>query len=154
MTSFNTVPNRYSAITPYLNVEDAGVAIEYYEKVFGAIVEEKLETNKGIVHAEIRIGDSVVMLGCEFPELGFYSPKKYGGSPVTICLYIDDVDSVIAEAIENGATEYSPIVDKFYGDRVGSITDPFGHVWTVLTHVEDVSPEEMQRRVEKLGDNV
>lgn len=154
MPTFNTTPKKYGAISPYLIVDDPKAAIEYYENVFGAIVEEKLETNEGIVHAELNIGGSTLMMGCEYPSLGFHSPKKYGGSPVNICVYIDDVDSIFASAIEGGGNEYSAIVDKFYGDRVGSITDPFGHVWTILSHIEDVSNEEMKRRIEELGDNV
>lgn len=153
MPTFETKPNKYSAITPYLIVKDAAAAIDYYQKVFGATVDEKIDTKDGVVHAELRIGDSIIMMGCEFPKLGFHSPKVYGGSPVTICLYIDNVDEVFKSAIKNGGTEYSPIVDKFYGDRVGSITDPFGHVWNILTHIEDVSPEEQRKRMEKLGEN-
>jgi PhnB protein len=101
-------------------------------------------------HAEIKIGDSPIMLADEFPEMGFKSPQTYGGSPVGIALYVEDADTVYAQALDAGATEMKPLADQFYGDRSGTVTDPFGHTWTIATHKEDITPEELRRRFEEM----
>jgi PhnB protein len=141
------IPEGYHSITPYLIVKGAADAIEFYKKAFGATELFRMPAPGGrIGHAEIKIGDSVIMLSDEWPEMKYLGPKSLGGSPVSLLLYVDDVDTVFKQAIAAGATEDRAIEDKFYGDRSGSLTDPFGHVWHIATHTEDVSPEEMERR--------
>jgi len=142
------IPDGYRTVTPYLIVEDAARAIEFYKVAFGATEFMRMAGPGGKVgHAEIRIGDSPVMLADEFPEMGARSPKSLGGSPVSIVLYVPDVDALAGRAIGAGAKVVRPVKDQFYGDRSGTFEDPFGHVWTLATHKEDVSPEEMQRRL-------
>lgn len=142
-------PDGYHSITPYLIVNGAAKAIEYYQKVFGAIELFRMADPSGTVrHAEIRIGDSVVMLADESPKMGALGPHTIGGSPVSIVLYVENVDEVVSLAVAAGAKLVRPVDDQFYGDRTGGIEDPFGHHWHVATHTEDVSPEEMKRRAE------
>jgi len=141
------IPEGYHVITPYLIVNGASRAIDYYAKVLGARERMRIMQPDGRVgHAELEIGDSVVMLADEFPEMGARGPQSFGGSPVTIHLYVDDVDAVFARAVAGGAQATRPVQDQFYGDRAGSITDPFGHVWHIATHTEDVPADEMKRR--------
>ena len=143
------IPEGYHALTPYLVVGDASKAIEFYKGAFGA--EEMMrmgEPGGKVGHAELRIGDSVVMLADEHPEVDARSPETIGGSPVSIVLYVDDSDAVYDRAVKLGATAERPVENQFYGDRAGTVRDPFGHRWNVHTHVEDVSPEEMTRRAE------
>lgn len=141
------VPEGYHTVTPYLIVHDAGRAIAFYKQAFGATERMRFEMPGGkIGHAEVQIGDSVVMLADEFPEMGARSPQSIGGSPVGICLYVEDVDSVFNQATRAGAEVVRPLADQFYGDRSATLKDPFGHQWTIATHKEDVSPEEMKRR--------
>lgn len=141
------IPDGYHSVTPYLVVKDAARALDFYVRAFGAVELMRMPQEDGrIGHAEIRIGDSRVMLADEFPEIGARSPESIGGSPVTIMLYVDDVDATVARAVSAGAKLTRPVADQFYGDRSGAVTDPFGHVWFVATHVEDVAPEEMERR--------
>jgi PhnB protein len=141
------VPEGYHVVTPYLICKGAAAAIDYYTKVFGATELMRHPAPDGkIGHAEIKIGDSVIMLADEYPEMKFLSPKTIGGSAVGLMLYVPDADAVFERAIAAGATERQAMEDKFYGDRSGSLVDPFGHMWTVSTHKEDVSPEEMERR--------
>jgi PhnB protein len=143
------VPEGYSTITPYLIVTGAENAIEFYKKVFGATELMRFAQPDGkIGHAEIKIGNSMVMLADESPAMGYRSPESLGGSGTGIMLYVEDVDTVFQRALEAGAKTHQAVKDQFYGDRSGSLIDPFGHMWTVATHVEDVSPEEMQRRME------
>lgn len=143
------VPDGYQRITPYLIIRGAERAIEFYKSVFGAAELMRLPAFEGkIGHAELRIGDSVVMLADEFPEMGALSPQTVGGSPVGLLLYIEDVDAVVARAVAAGATLKTPVEDKFYGDRSGTIVDPFGHVWHVSTHKEDLTPDEVRRRAD------
>ncbi len=145
------IPDGYRHATPYLCVRGAASALEFYKKAFGATEVMRLAQPDGRVgHAEIRIGESVIMLADEFPEMGVRSPQSLGGSPVTIHFYVDDVDALAKQAVAAGATLQRPVADQFYGDRSGSLVDPFGHVWMIATHKEDVSPEEMQRRAAAL----
>lgn len=146
------IPKGYHSITPYLAVKDSAAnAISFYKKVFGAKEIKKMASPNGkIVHAELKIGDAKIMLADEFPEMDFYSPKTYGGSPVTLHLYMKDVDLVVKTAVKNGAKLIKPVEDMFYGDRSGAIEDPYGHKWHVATHIEDVSPAKMKKRMAEL----
>jgi PhnB protein len=142
------IPDGYHSATPYLIVAGAADAIEFYKRAFGAVELFRMAKPDGKVgHAEIRIGDSVIMLADEHPDMGYRSPSSLGGSPVSIMLYMEDVDGVFARALEAGARAQRGVADQFYGDRNGILEDPFGHVWTIATHVEDVPPEEIERRV-------
>lgn len=141
------IPDGYPTVTPYLVIKGAATALDFYQKVFGA--EERMRMdNKGMVmHAEITIGDTLVMLADEFPEMGYVGPHAIGGTPVSLMVYVKDVDQVFAQAIAAGAKEKRAVTNEFYGDRVGTVVDPFGHVWSIATHVEDVTPDEMNRRM-------
>lgn len=143
----NPIPEGYSAVTPYLVMQGASAAIDYYKKVFGATERMRMPAPGGMIgHAEIQVGGSVIMLADEFPQMGFRGPKAVGGTPVSLMLYVPNVDEVFKRAIDAGAKELRPVADQFYGDRMGTLEDPFGHVWSIGTHVEDVSPDEMRRR--------
>jgi PhnB protein len=145
----SAIPEGQQAVTPYIVVADAARALEFYARVFGATERMRLAAPDGkIGHAEIEIGGSVIMIADEWPESPCRSPQAYGGSPVALHLYVPDVDKVVADAVAAGATVLDPVEDKFYGDRSGTLADPFGHVWYVLTHIEDVSADEMKRRAE------
>ena len=147
MADVKPIPDGYPRVTPYLAVDGAAAAIDFYTAVFGAKERMRMGGPDGkIGHAELAIGDSLIMLADEFPEFGNLGPKTIGGSPVMIAIYVEDVDAVFARALEAGATELRAIEDQFYGDRTGQIEDPFGHRWSVATHVEDVPPEEMEAR--------
>ena len=144
------VPDGYRTATPYLIVKGAAEAIEFYKRAFGATEMLRMADPQGKVgHAEIKIGDSVIMLADEHPAMGYRGPRSLGGSSVSILLYLADVDTVFERAIKAGAKAQRPVVNQFYGDRSGTLEDPFGHVWTVATHVEDVPPEEMKRRAQE-----
>lgn len=145
------IPRGYSTLTPYLIVHEGANAIEFYTKVFGARPRgDVYQSSDGkIGHAELMIGDSLFMLADEYPEVGAFSPKTIGGSPVNLTLYVEDADLTINKAADAGAAITRPIQNQFYGDRSGQIRDPFGHIWTIATHIEDVSPEEMQRRAKE-----
>ena len=146
------IPDGYRAVTPYLIVDGAKAAIDFYTATFGAVERMRMPApNDRIGHAELAIGDSVIMLADEHPDMNIHGPKKFGGSPVGIMLYVPDVDSVVAKAVASGATIERPVQDQFYGDRMGTIRDPFGHLWYVATHIEDVPPEEMERRAAAMG---
>ena len=145
--SVKAKPDGYHSVTPYLIVDGAEEAIRWYGEALGATEVMRLPMGDKIGHAEIRIGDSHVMLSDEWPDHGKLGPKKRGGSTCGLMIYLDDVDAAFAKAVAAGATVEQPIRDQFYGDRSGSITDPFGHSWTLATHVEDVPEEEMQRRM-------
>ena len=141
------IPEAYSRLTPYLCVDGADAAIKFYSAVFDARERMRMGAPDGKVgHAELQLGDSVLMLSDEFPEMGARSPKTIGGTPVTLSLYVEDVDTTFAKALAAGATELRPVEDQFYGDRSGQFEDPWGHRWSVATHIEDVSEEEMGRR--------
>jgi PhnB protein len=144
----NPVPEGYHSVTPYLIIKNAVRAIDFYKQAFGATeILRMADPDSGQVgHAEIKIGDSHVMLADEHPALGFVGPQTLGGSTVSICLYVEDVDSLFERAIKAGARELRPVQNQFYGDRSGTLQDPFGHVWSIATHIEDVSNEEMEKR--------
>ncbi len=145
------IPEGYHSVTPYLLVRGAQEAMEFYAKVFDAKEIMKLVGSDGRVgHAEISIGTSRVMLADEHPEMDFLGPQSRNGTTVTILLYVENVDEVFDRAIEAGATELRPLCDQFYGDRSGTLTDPWGHIWTIATHIEDVSKEEMDRRFREM----
>ena len=147
MADVKAIPDGYHSVTPYLICDGATEAIEYYKKAFGAIELFRMDHGGKIGHAELKIGDSPIMLADEYPEMGYRSPKALGGTPVSLMIYVEDVDTIYRQAIDAGATEVKPLQDQFYGDRSGTLTDPFGHVWTVATHKEDVTMEEMNRRM-------
>lgn len=138
-------PQGYHAVTPYLVMDDSAAAIAFYQRVFGAVELFRFEHEGRIGHAELEIGDSRIMLSDAWPEYGYRSAREIGSSPVSLMLYVPDVDEVFARAIAAGATERSPVQDQFYGDRTGNLTDPFGHQWTIGTHVREVPVEDMQR---------
>ena len=147
MPSVKPIPDGYSSVTAYLIVADGAAAVAFYEKVFGARVRLRLERPDGkLGHAELEIGDSVVMLADEYPDHQAYAPRHFGGSPVTLHLYVENVDAVVGRARAAGGQITRPVDNMFYGDRSGSFTDPFGHVWHVATHIEDVPPDEIDRR--------
>lgn len=144
-------PETYSTVNPSLAIDGAGDAIEFYKAVFGAIERLRMPAPEGkVAHCELQFGDSVVMVADEFPEAAFFGPRKYGGTPIALSVYVDDVDEVFALALEAGATAIRQPEDQFYGDRAGQFEDPWGHRWGVATHIEDVSAEELQRRQREL----
>jgi PhnB protein len=148
MGNVKPIPEGYHSVTPYLFVRSAASAIDFYKNVFGATEVVRMAGSNGkIMHAELRIGDSIVMLADENPTTGVMSPQTIGGFSVGLHVYVENVDAVIQKAVENGAKMLRPIKNQFYGDRSGSLLDPFGHMWSVATHVEDVSPEEMRKRM-------
>ena len=150
MANVKSIPDGYPRLSPYLCVDGAAAAIEFYTKVLGAKERMRMAAPNGkIGHAELQIDDSVIMLADEYPEMNIVSPKRLGGSPVTISVYVENVDAVFARAVQAGAKSLRPVADQFYGDRSGQFEDPFGHRWSVATHVEDVSPEEMAKRAAK-----
>jgi len=141
------IPDGYHSVTPYLIVADAAKAIDFYKRAFGATEKMRLADPSGKVgHAEIQIGDSVVMVADEFPDMDIRGPQSLGGSPVSMLIYVQDVDARFAQALAAGATEVRPVKAQFYGDRNGTLKDPFGHTWSIATHKEDVSNEEVERR--------
>jgi len=141
------IPSGYHTATIYLIVKGAAKALEFYKKAFGAVELMRFEGPGGTIgHAEIKIGDSPIMLADEFPGMGHKSPTTIGGTAAGVCLYVKDCDALFKQAVAAGATVMKPLQDQFYGDRSGSVIDPFGHQWTVATHIEDVAPDEMKRR--------
>jgi PhnB protein len=147
MPDVNPIPDNYPRVSPYLIVDGADAAIAFYTKVLGASVRGRMGGPDGKVgHAELELGDGLIMLADEHPDMGARGPKTIGGSPVTISVYVEDVDSTFASALAEGATELRAVEDQFYGDRSGQFEDPFGHHWSVATHVEDVPPDEMEKR--------
>jgi PhnB protein len=141
------IPEGYHSVTPYLIVKGAAKAIEFYADIFGATEDMRLEMPGGVIgHAEIRIGDSKIMLGDECPQMQALSPETVGGTPVGICLYVADVDAVFEKALASGVKIHKPVADQFYGDRSGTFFDPFGHMWTVATRKETLTAEEVRQR--------
>jgi PhnB protein len=144
------IPEGYHSVTPYLAVEDAAQAIDYYTRAFGAKERVRMDAPGGkIGHAELEIGDSLIMLSDPFPQASTKPPKELGGTSVSVFLYVEDVDGVVKQAVDAGATIRMEVEDQFWGDRFGTIEDPFGHVWGLATHVEDVPPEEMEERAKQ-----
>ena len=142
------IPDGYHAITPYLIISGAAAAIDFYKRAFGATEVLRMPDPSGqkIGHAELKIGDASFMLADEYPDMGHRSPTSLGGTPVSLLVYVENVDQVVARALAAGATELRPVADQFYGDRVGMVADPFGHVWSIATHVEDVPSDELLLR--------
>ena len=152
MTNVKPIPDGYPQVTPYLIVDGAAQAIEFYTSVFGAHERMRMPDEGGKVgHAELEVGSGLVMLADEFPDRDVFAPRKFGGTSVIVSVYVDDVDAVFRKALEAGAKELRPVETQFYGDRTGTFEDPFGHRWSVATHVEDVTPEEMQSRAAAAG---
>lgn len=147
--SVKPVPEGYHSITPYLIVDGAAAALEFYRTAFGAQELFRMPMGDRIGHAEMRIGDSVVMLADQSPDMGYLAPGTGGSTPVGLMLYVDDVDTVFQRALAAGARQERPVQNQFYGDRSGTLVDPFGHRWNIATHVEDVAPEEMKRRMQE-----
>lgn len=153
-TKTQSIPKGFHTFTPYLNIKGAADAIEFYKRAFGAKEVGRLSMPDGsVAHAEIEIGDSRIMLAEEMEQWGNASPQTLGGSPVTLCLYVEDVDAVFAKAISEGGKVIGDmeVKDQFYGDRSGSLTDPFGHKWTIMTHIKDISFEEMQQQMNAMS---
>jgi PhnB protein len=144
----NAVPEGFHTVTPSLVVRKAAEAIDFYRRAFGAeeICRMRGPDGKSVVHAELKIGDSIIFLSDEFPEMGSRGPESLGGTATTIHLYVPDVDAVFQQAIAAGAQSLMPVQDQFWGDRFGTLVDPYGHRWSISTHIEDVSPEECERR--------
>ena len=141
------IPEGYQSLSPSLAVDNASEAIEFYKRAFGAEERARMEGPGGtIAHAELQIGDSVLMLADPFPQASTKSPKEVGGTTVSLFMYVEDVDAVVQQAVDAGAELTMPVDNMFWGDRFGSVTDPYGHSWSLATHVEDVSPEEMEER--------
>ena len=151
MAKVNPIPDNYPRVTPYLTIDGAAKAIDFYTDVLGATVRGRMDGPDGKVgHAELDIGSGLIMLADSFEDMGAPTPKKLGGSPVTMMVYVEDADDVFARAIKAGAKEIAPVQDQFYGDRSGQFEDPFGHRWNVATHVEDVPPDEMEKRAAQM----
>jgi PhnB protein len=145
------IPEGHHAVTPYLIVKGAANAIEFYKKAFDATEVMRMPDPAGrIMHAEIKVGDSRIMMADEIPEMGFRGPQSLGGTPVSLLLYVNDVDAQAKKAVAAGAKVMRPVQDQFYGDRSGTFTDPFGHVWTIATRKEDLSNQEIQKRFESV----
>jgi PhnB protein len=152
MAKVDPIPSEYPRVTPYLTIDGAEKAIAFYCDILGAEERVRMGGPDGkIGHAELAIGDSMVMLADALPDMGAPTPSALGGSPVTLMVYVADVDDVFARAIKAGAKEIAPVQDQFYGDRSGQFEDPFGHRWNVTSHIEDVTPEEMEKRIAAMG---
>ena len=150
-TKPDPIPADRPGIQPYLAVKNCAAAIEFYQAAFGVEELYRIEMpDGGIGHAELKIGQAIVMLSDEFPEMGVFGPETLGGSPVTLSMYVTDVDKFVARAVAEGAKVVRPAEDQFYGDRMAKLADPFGHLWSISTHIEDVSPDEMKRRAAEL----
>ncbi|MEW6476055.1 MAG: VOC family protein [Actinomycetota bacterium] len=152
MSPVQPIPEGYPRLSPYLCVDGAARAIDFYTEVLGATVKMQMGGPDGkIGHAELLLGDSILMLADEYPDMGFLSPSRIGGTAVTLHAYVEDVDAVFEKALARGAKSLRAVENQFYGDRSGQFEDPFGHRWNVATHVEDVPPDEMARRAEQAG---
>ena len=151
MSQVKKIPDGYHSITPYLNIKNCAEAIEFYKKAFGATEQMRMMTPDGnaIAHAELQIGDSVIMLADELPQMKNLSPKTLGGTSGGIFLYVEDVDKTFNQAVSEGAKVLVPIADQFWGDRHGSLEDPFGHRWSISTHIRDLSPDELKKAADE-----
>jgi PhnB protein len=148
-TKVKAIPEGYHSITPALIVKNGTKAIEFYKQAFGATERYRMDGPNGkIGHAELKIGDSIIMLTDEFPEMKCLSPQSIGGSPVSMFLYVEDVDTIFNKAVSAGSRVLDPVKDQFWGDRLGRLEDPFGHVWSISTHKEDLSPAELKKAAE------
>jgi PhnB protein len=142
------IPEGFHSVTPYLILQDTAAALDFYKRAFGATELVRMPGPGGkVMHAEMKIGDSILMMADAFPDMGFRDPKALGGTTVSLALYVADVDARFNQAVAAGGKVLYPVKDQFYGDRSGTLTDPFGHVWTISTHKEDLSPEEIGRRM-------
>jgi PhnB protein len=151
MANVKPIPDGYPQISPYLAVDGAADAIDFYTDVLGARERMRMPApGDKVGHAELEVGDALIMLADEFPDMGNRGPKSIGGTPVTIHIYVEDVDDVFGRALQKGAKEVRAVENQFYGDRAGQFEDPFGHRWSVATHVEDVPPDEMERRAAEM----
>ncbi len=146
MAKVDAIPKGQEGATPYLSIKGAAAALEFYKKAFGAVELVRMDQDGKIGHAEMKIAGALIYLADEFPEIGAVSPKTLGGSSVTIAIYVENIDAFASKAVASGAKLTRPVEDQFYGDRAAQFEDPFGHRWWFATHVEDVSPEEMERR--------
>jgi len=145
------IPEGYHTVTPYLIVKEPKQALEFYKKAFGAKELHRMDDGQGgIMHAEFQIGDSKVMMAGEYPDMGALSPQTIGGTPVGLCLYVENVDEMFQQALAAGGTERRAVQNQFYGDRSGTVEDPFGHKWTIATHIEDLTLEEVEQRAAKM----
>jgi len=152
MADVKPIPDDYPRVSAYITVDGAAAAIDFYKSVLGATERGRMPGPDGrIGHAELTMGDSLIMLSDAFPDMGIRDPKDIGGTPVTLSVYVEDVDDVFARALAAGATETRPVQNQFYGDRSGQFVDPWGHRWNVASRVENVSPEEMERRAAAMG---
>src|SRR5215471_19556814 len=152
MVMVKSVPEGYSTVTPYLIIKDASAAIDFYKKAFGATETFRMPgPGNTVAHAELKIGDSMIMLADDYPQAIAHSPQSLGGTCITIHLYVSDVDAVANRAIAAGIKVLRPVENQFYGDRSGNFQDPFGHIWSIGTHVEDVAPDEMKKRIEAMA---
>ena len=147
----NPIPEGYHSVTPYLVIDGATEAIRFYSEAFGATEVMRMPMGDRIAHAEIKIGDSHVMLSDEWPDMNLLGPAKRGGATASLMIYLTDVDTAFKRALDAGGTQERPVEDQFWGDRMGTLVDPFGHRWTLATHVEEVSEEEMQRRMQAMA---
>lgn len=144
------IPDGYHTVTPYLVVKGAARALDFYKKAFNATELYRMDGPGGTVgHAEFQVGNSRIMISDEFPQMGAKSPETLGGSPAGFCIYVENVDALFKQAVAAGGKEERPVKDQFYGDRSGTLRDPFGHQWTIATHIEDVPPAEMKRRMDE-----
>ncbi|PWG03165.1 VOC family protein [Sphingosinicella humi] len=147
----NPIPEGYHSVTPYLVIDGAADAIRFYSEAFGATEVLRMPMGDRVAHAEIKIGDSHVMLSDEWPDMNLLGPAKRGGATASLMVYVTDVDAAFKRALDAGATQERPVADQFWGDRMGTLVDPYGHRWTLATHIEDVSAEEMSRRMSAMA---
>jgi PhnB protein len=153
MADVKAIPEGFEGATPYLTVHDGAAALDFYAKALGAVETVRMpDPNGKIGHAEFKIGNATVMMSDEYPEMGIVSPKTLGGATSGLMIYVEDVDAVFGQAVAAGAEVIQPVTEQFYGDRSGQVRDPFGHKWSIATHVEDVDPEEMARRAQAYYD--
>lgn len=151
MTQVEAIPKGYHTVTPYMTIRDCAKAIEFYKEAFGAVETLRLNGPEGkVMHAEIKIGDSILMMTDENIEYKNIGPEKLGGSPISVLLYVENVDELFNRAVKAGATVIHEVKQEFFGDRMGTLKDPFGHTWSIGTHVEDVSPEEIEKRMKEM----
>jgi PhnB protein len=148
--SVSPIPEGYHSVTPYLLIDGAAEAIRFYEEAFGAVEVLRMPMGDKVAHAEVKIGDSHVMISDEWPDMGLLGPRKRGGATASLMIYLPDVDAAFARALRAGAKEERPPEDQFWGDRMGTVIDPFGHRWSLATHIEDVPEDEMQRRMAEM----